>query len=140
MTDEEKKTSYKKLQESNESLKKSNDDLTSKVNSLLDALEKEKAQKQRIELVAKCNSLNKEFKPTDEMSEEFLNGVFYAWSNPPAKTPPKPNLNGGVTPPPVVTKEEIKLNGKPIPDDLKQFMAIRTDLEEHNANAMDGVM
>lgn len=152
MTDEKNESSYKKLQASNESLKKSNAeltvttvDLTAKVNTLLDALEKEKADKSRFELVAKINSINKEFKATDEMDDSFLKGVHYAWSNIPKKNVKKTNAeifkeNGGVTPPPINTTDPIILNGKPIPDDLKAFMADRQDLAEHKAEAAGEVM
>ena len=144
MTDEKEiKSSYKKLQASNESLEKSNEELTAKVNTLLDALEKEKADKSRFELVAKINSLNKEFKATDEMDGSFLKGVHFAWSNLPKKTPKgnaeKPNENG-LSGPPINTKDPILLNGKPVPDDLKPFMGIRKDLEEHTAEAVGDVM
>ena len=144
MTDEKPESSYKKLQASNESLEKSNEELTAKVNSLLDALEKEKADKSRFELVAKINSLNKEFKATDEMDESFLKGVHFAWSNIPKKNvkktnSEKPNENG-LSGPPINTKDPILLNGKPVPDDLKPFMGIRKDLEEHTAEAVGDVM
>ena len=121
-------------------MKQSNDELTAKVNSLLDALEKEKLDKSRFELVAKINSLNTEFKATDEMDESFLKGVHYAWSNIPKKNAAKPNENGGITPPPINTKEAPLLNGKPIPDELKSYMGIRKDLEQHTAETTEGVM
>lgn len=141
MTDEKeiKASSYKKLQLSNEELKKSNDDLHAKLNSYIDQLEKEKAQRSRFELVANINSLNKEFKATDEMDDSFLKGVHHAWSNPLKKAPVKPNENG-LTGPPINTSEAVLPNGKPIPDDLKQFMGIRLDLEEHKAEATGDVM
>jgi len=140
LSEEETKSSYQKLRESYDEVLKSNSELTLKVNSLVEALEKEKAQKARVELIAKCNALNKEFKPSEDMSEDFLRGVEYAWSNMPKKNATPISDNGGTTPPPVIPKEEYLLDGKPIPPELKQFTAVRKDLEAYQSENSEGVM
>lgn len=143
--DKESKSSYQRLSEKFVKVESNNQELTKKVNSLLDELAQERANRQRSEVIADISAhLNSEFKPTDEMNVEALKWIKWAWENPPKvkklNALPTPALpQGGVAPPPV-NPEIQQLDGKPIPDELKPYMAKRLDMEEHKQNATGGVM
>jgi hypothetical protein len=73
-----------------------NKDLTSKVNSLLDDLAKEKAARVRTEKVAKINALAPDCKVEDTWSPDFLDGLAYGYAHP--LSPAKGKTNAQPTP------------------------------------------
>ena len=103
--------------------------LTTKMNSISDALQKAEQDKIRIGIVAKVNTLNPTFKPTAEMSDEFLQGCFHAWSNPLSKPTAKKNA-AGQTPPTSSTKKKLFTPTGYVDDDGLVPKANRLDIPE----------
>ena len=121
-------TSYQKLRKSVDQMSEENRILTEKVNSLATLLEAEREEKTTLArkgILEKINAISPEFKPTEDMSVESLRWILKGMESVPAKkTNSKETL-----PDEEITPEEpsMKLNGKAIPEELKQFVARRED-------------
>lgn len=114
MTDEESSdlTSYQKL-------KLQNEELVSKINSLLGQLESEKRERERVEYVAKINAILPEFKPSEEMDSQALRWVLHGLT-----IAPKANAKSQPELPDINPKPETPTwDGKPIPAEWESFKA-----------------
>ena len=119
MTDESEETltSYKKL-------KLQNEELFAKINSLEKMLVSEKDERQKVEIVAKINTILPKFVPSEEMDSEALQWMLKGLELVPA---PKANDKAtipaalpGINPEP----ETPKINGKPIDPKYAEYMAV----------------
>jgi len=117
MTDEleETQSSYKKL-------KKQNEELFAKINDLEKMLVSEKDERQKVEIVAKINTILPKFEPSEEMDSEALR-----WMLEGLKLAPKANDKAtipeelpGINPKP----DTPKINGEDIDPKYKEFMAV----------------
>ena len=117
MTDEspEVTSSYKKL-------KLANDELLAKINSLEKMLLSEKDERQKVEIVAKINTILPKFIPSEDMDSEALQ-----WMLEGLKLAPKANDKAtipeelpGINPKP----DTPKINGKDIDPKYAEYLAV----------------
>jgi len=122
-------SSYQRIKKQLDQQSQENKILTDKVNSLVVLLEAEKETRAKVErgaLIEKINAINKDFKASDDMDATALKWILKGMES---LSTPKQNSKE-----PSGSQEEInpipdtpKLNGQPIPEDMKQFIAKRED-------------
>lgn len=122
-------TSYQKIRKQVSNLSEENRILTEKVNSLVTILEAERKEKATIErkaIVEKINAISPEFKPTDEMDATSLKWILKGMEIVPksnSQNEPSDSPDDEINP----TPDMPKINGKPIPEEMKPFIAKRED-------------
>ena len=135
---EELLSSYQKLRKQLDAQSEENRVLTEKLNAiegLFKAEREERLATERKGILEKINAINKEFKPTNESNDDLkliLRGLELA----PKSNATPPAKDDEINPEPEVPK----INGKPIPEDLKQFIALREDnskIFEHIGEAVE---
>lgn len=121
-------TSYQRIRKQLDQQSAENKILTEKVNSLVMLLEAEKAERAQVEraaIVEKINAIHKDFKPTDEMDATALKWILKGLEIAPKSNAKKESSEHSdeINPQPDVPK----INGKPIPEDMLEFVAKRED-------------
>jgi len=122
-------TTYQKLKKQVDKQSAENKLLTEKVNSLVTLLEKERAEKADIEkhgLLEKINTINPDFKPSDDMDATALRWILKGLEIAP-KSNSTPESSDQPDKPINPEPEVPKINGKPIDPELMQFVAQKED-------------